>query len=363
VDNSAGRPRRVRQHLSMTTIPPGLDRLARRQLDVVSRAQLAALGIDRHMIARREASRVWRPLGPRAVVLHRGVLTREQRWWVGVLHGDLREVTGIVRPELPVVALTGLSAAEAGGLAGFETRAVHVAVEHGREVEDLDDPAVRVIVHQTRHLERSEVHPTLRPTRLRLPRAVVESASQVAIERPGRARALIAGAVQQRLVRPQDLRAFATARRTLPGRRLVLETINDAAGGAHSLPELEFLRGLRAAGLPEPARQRKLQHADGTWYLDNDFTAYLVTVEVNGLQHYEQLLREADDFQRAVLQISGRIVVDLSSYAVRHQCEQSMLLIAETLVAHGWQPSPRAVRVLAAYRDRLGWDLGTLQAS
>ena len=74
-------------------------------------------------------------------------------------------------------------------------------------------------------------------------------------------------------------------------------------------------------------------------------------------------MRVTDDFQRAVLQISGRIVVDLSSYAVRHQREQSMLLIAETLVAHGWQPSPRAVSVLAAYRDRLGWDLGTLRAS
>ncbi len=316
------------------------------------------------MVARREANRVWRPLGPRAVVLHRGVLTREQRWWVGVLHADLREVTGIERPpELPAAALTGLSAAEAGGLVGFETRVVHVAVEHGREVEDLDDPAVRVTVHQTRHLEQSEVHPTLRPARLRLPRAVVESASQVAIERPGRTRALIAAAVQQRLVRPQDLRAFAAARRTLPGRRLVLETINDAAGGAHSLPELEFLRAVRAAGLPEPSRQRKLQHADGTWYLDNDFTTYLVTVEVNGLQHYEQLLREADDFQRAVLQISGRIVVDLSSYAVRHQREQSMVLVAETLMAHGWQPSPRAVRVLATYRNRIGWNPDTLKAS
>jgi hypothetical protein len=348
----------------MTTIPPGLERLARRQVDVVSRAQLAALGVDRHMVSRREASRVWRPVGPRAVVLHRGVLTREQRWWVGVLHGDLREFTGSNRPpELPVVALAGPSAAEAGGLAGFETRAVHIAVQHGREVEDLDDPAVRVTVHQTRHLERSEVHPTLRPTRLRLPRAVVESASQVAVARPARARAVIAAAVQQRLVRPQDLRAFATGRRTLPGRRLVLETINDAAGGAHSLPELEFLRGLRAAGLPEPSRQQRLQHADGTWYLDNDFTEYLVTVEVNGLQHYEQLLREADDFQRAVLQISGRIVVDLSSYAVRHQREQSMVLIAETLMAHGWRPSTRAVRVLTLYRNRLGWDLDALKVS
>ncbi len=61
------------------------------------------------------------------------------------------------------MALTGLSAAEAGGLAGFETRVVHIAVEHGREVEDLDDPAVRVTVHQTASLGRSEVHPSCGP--------------------------------------------------------------------------------------------------------------------------------------------------------------------------------------------------------
>jgi hypothetical protein len=196
-----------------------------------------------------------------------------------------------------------------------------------------------------------------------LPRAIVESASDVAVRLPGRARALIAAAVQQRLVRPGELQTFASRRRTIPGRRLLLETIADAGGGAHSLPELEYLRGLRAAGLPLPTRQRKLQRPDGTWYLDNDFGEHLVTVEINGLQHYELLLREADDFQRAVLQISGRIVVDLSSYAVRHQIEQSMLVTAEALIAHGWRPTGRATRVLADYRAVLGWAEGALQAS
>jgi hypothetical protein len=348
----------------MTTIPPGLDLLARRQAEVVSRAQLTALGVDRHMVSRREAGRVWRPLGPRAVVLHRGVLTREQRWWVGVLHGDLRDIAGVERPDdVPVVALTSLSAAEAGGLSGFETPVGHIAITHGREVEDLDAPTVRVRVHQTRHLEKDQVHPTLAPARIRLPRAVVESASNLSIGGPNRARALIAAAVQQHLVRPQELRSFAAGRLTLPGRRLLLETIDDAAGGAHSLPELEYLRALRATGLPEPTRQRKLQRSDGTWYLDNDFSEYLVTVEVNGLQHYEQLLREADDFKRTVLQISGRIVVDLSSYAVRRQKEQSMLITAEALSAHGWQPTARASRVLAAYRSRVGWDDETLKTA
>ena len=60
----------------------------------------------------------------------------------------------------------------------------------------------------------------------------------------------------------------------------------------------------------------ELQRADGTWYLDNDFADFLVTVEVNGLQHYEQTLREADDFHRAVLQIAGAS----SSISARTRC-------------------------------------------
>jgi hypothetical protein len=126
---------------------------------------------------------------------------------------------------------------------------------------------------------------------------------------------------------------------------------------------MELLRGLRRAGLPEPRRQRKLRRADGTWYLDNDFAEFLVTVEVNGLQHYEQTLREADDFRRAVLQIGGRIVIDLSSYAVRHQLARSLLLIAETLVSRGYRPPATTARRLERLRVSAGWDATTLRAS
>ncbi|HEX7186638.1 MAG TPA: hypothetical protein VF423_00300 [Actinomycetes bacterium] len=342
----------------MTRAPDALRTTAGGQSDVLSRAQLLRLGVDRHMVDRRERSGAWRSIGPRVVVLHRGTLTTEQRWWVGVLHADLDADDGRHRS-----ALTGPSAAEAGGLAGFETPIVHVAVEHGREISDLAHPLVTVDVHQTRHLEADQVHPLLQPPRLRLPRAVVESASAVAIDRPRRARALIAAAVQQRLVRPGDLRAFTVGRRTIPGRRLLLETIADAAGGAHSLPELDFLRGLRRAGLPEPTRQMTLRRANGTWYLDNDFDEFRVTVEVNGLQHYELLQSESDDLRRAVMQVIGRIVVDVSSYAVRHQIEQCMLVTAEALIAHGYQAPKATRRTLAAYRALLGWDEWTLRAS
>lgn len=338
-----------------------VDQFAAGQSGVVNRSQLAAMGVSRHIIARRVAAGAWRELGPRVVVLHRGSLSREQRWWAGVMHAALD--LSSPRAPAPRCALSGLTAAEAGGLRGLESNEVHVVVDHGREVGDLLLPDLQVRLHQTRHLLDGETHPLLLPPRLRMPRAVIESASAVALSRPYRARAIVAAAVQQRLVRPADLREFALSRPTLPGRRLLLECCAEAEGGAHSLPEMEYLRALRRTGLPEPTRQRVLQHADGRWYLDNDFQPYLVTVEINGIQHYEQMLRERDDFRRAVLQIGGRIVVDLSTYVVRHHVEAAMVLTAEALIARGYQPDVNAARNLDRYRDALGWTPFHLRAS
>jgi hypothetical protein len=342
----------------MTRMFPGLTELARSQAGVVSRRQLMALGVEDRVVTRRDLAGLWRVVGPQVVAVHRGDLGRDARWWTAVLHAS-----EVHSADAPTAALCGLTAVEAGGVVGFETRDVHVVIEPGREVDDLHAGSLCIRVHETRLFRKDDIHPVLEPARLRLPRAVVESASDAVRRQPERARALLAAAVQQRLLRGDELRVVAAGRRTLPGRRLILETISDAQGGAHSLPEMELLRGLRRAGLPEPRRQRKLQRADGTWYLDNDFAEFLVTVEVNGLQHYEQTLREADDFRRAVLQIGGRIVVDLSSYAVRHQLARSLLLIAETLVSHGYRPPPTTARRLERLRVSAGWDATTLRAS
>jgi hypothetical protein len=83
---------------------------------------------------------------------------------------------------------------------------------------------------------------------------VIEAASTATTE--GRRRAMVAASVQQRLVRPAQLRSVVEQWLTLPHRAVILETIDDVEGGAHSLPELEWSRGLRRVGLPEPSRQR-----------------------------------------------------------------------------------------------------------
>ena len=111
--------------------------------------------------------------------------------------------------------------------------------------------------------------------------------------------------VQQRLVQPAALRRNAASRPTLPRRALILETVADVAGGSHSLPELEYLDGLRRTGLPMPVRQKVVRRQGGRYYLDADFEDYGVTVEINGAQHFEPRAREYDDVRRARLAIGG----------------------------------------------------------
>lgn len=330
----------MKEKESSRRLPSALRPLARRQDHVVTRRQLARLGFGHAGVASRTGQGVWRELGPRVVVLHSGTLTRAQARWVGVLHAG------------PGAVLVLASAAEAGGLRGFEDPHVHVAIEHGREVGDLLHPMLVVRVHQTRHV-RSDLVPLREPARQNVARAIVELASLASSD--NRTRALIAAAVQQRLIRPGALQEFIGSRPTLPKRRLIRETVSDAAGGAHSLPELDYSRALRRAGLPLPARQRKVRRPNGVWYLDNDFPTWAVTVEVNGMQHHELLASEADDVRRTALQVAGRIVVDVSSYTVRHHPALAVLRTAEALMAHGYQPTARTVAVLAAHAALEGW--------
>ena len=134
------------------------------------------------------------------------------------------------------------------------------------------------------------------------------------------------------------------------------------AGGAQSLPELEFSAALQRAGLPRPTRQRIVRREDGTYYLDNDFLPWLVTVEVNGSQHDEPLAREADDLRRQDLQMGGRLVVDISAYCVRHEEQVAVLRTAQALLSRGWRAEPRTAAVLARYAAQQGWRLRGLAA-
>lgn len=119
-------------------------------------------------------------------------------------------------------------------------------------------------------------------------------------------------------------------------RRLLLETPEDVAGGSHSLPELEWLRLLRRAGLSLPSRQVKVRRPDGTYYLHAEWTDLGVGAEINGAQHDDLLAREYDHQRHSALVASRRQTMYFSSHAVRHQGQAVTETVMRVLRAYGW---------------------------
>ena len=325
----------------------GIDLLAAAQEGVLSRDQLAHRGAGRGYVAHRVGVGRWTAVGSRVVVLGSGTLTRRQKLWVATLHAG------------PDSALGGLTALEAGGLTGFETPALHVVVPHGSDSRDLDAPqvGVRVRVRQSRRLAPALLQPARSPARLRLTEALVDAAAEASTL--DRSRLLVIAAVQQRLVRPGDLRSVVRARRRLPRRAVIEESIGDVEGGVHSLPERAWSRGLRRYGLPQPVRQERVRRADGSWFLDGDFQPWGVGVEINGVQHLLVSTAAAEEHRRNVLGIGGRLMITVASHTVRHRIGVAVVATAAALLARGWCPEEAVRRGLEQLTAEEGLDLLT----
>lgn len=311
-----------------------IELLSADQDGVLSRDQLAHRGAGRDYVAHRVATGRWTALGSRVVHLGSGALTRRQQFWVATLHAG------------PDSALAGLTALEAAGLTGYEAPVLHVVVPHGSDARNLDVPGagLRVRVRQSRRLVPAQLQPARTPARLRLPVAAVDAASQAST--PDRSRLLVIAPVQQRLVRPGDLRAEVRGRRRLPRRAVILEAIGDVEGGIHSLPERAWSRGLRQYGLPRPVRQERVRRADGSWFLDADFQPWGVGVEINGVQHLLVSTEAAEEHRRNVLGIGGRLMITVASHTVRHRIGVAVVATAAALLARGWTPDPAVRRGL-----------------
>lgn len=173
---------------------------------------------------------------------------------------------------------------------------VHVAVPEGRTVAPRrlaagPDVTVRVVPHQVRDLQRLLL-PAGHPPRLRVPPAVLHSAAWAASDRAAEWR--VAAAVQQRLVRPTDLRAQLSQMPGLRRRGLLTAVLDDVEQGAHAASELEFLRFLRRAGLPAPDRLQRPVRTNGLRYLDAWWERQRVAVELDGAHHRFVAEWEAD---------------------------------------------------------------------
>lgn len=271
---------------------------------VQSRDALRNLGVTPSEVKARVAAGRWRLCG-HAVVLHNGPLTRRQRWDAALINVG------------PRAMLTAFTAAERGGLTGWDRDQVHVLAPMGTAPVRL--PGLEVIVHRTRRWTLAAAPGVFRCQAM--PSALVMAAVTFASPRP--ACAILAAGVQQRLVSAGDLHVQLVRRATVRHRRLMLAAVADIAGGSEALSELDFVRLCRKHGLPEPIRQQVRQERSGRRrYLDATWRrkdGRLVVAEVDGALHLSPARWWEDQHRQNELALADALVLRFPSVVIRTQ--------------------------------------------
>lgn len=293
-------------------------RLGRLQALTVTRRQLYAAGVPRWLVRREISVGRWQRTGRQTVVLHNGPLAVGTRRWVAVLEGG------------PRAALAGVTALQEAGIQSLSDETIHVIVARGsRRVR-----VTGVRFHESRRWNEGDVVRTGIP-RVAAPVAAVHAALWARTDRE--ATLLLTLAVQQRKATPAELHDAAVGIRRHRRRRLMAQVIGELAGGVRSLNELDVAVAMRSRGLPEPDRQQLRRRPSGRQYLDADFDAYEITLEIDGPQHDEPAAR-LDDLVRDIgLATDGRTVVRIPMVAWRLGEGRVLDALEELFTARGWR--------------------------
>ena len=181
------------------------------------------------------------------------------------------------------------------------------------------DAPGRVEVHRVASLDQL-VHPVRRPPTVRVAVAVLLAAAWTPSDRAAEWR--VAAAVQQRLVRPSDLRRALSQFPRLHRRALVMRVLDDVELGAHAASELDFLRFLRLHRLPAPDRLQLPVRLGRLRYLDAWWERQRVGVEVDGAHHRSVKDWEADVLRSNDVLVAGRrdgsVLLRFSTGNLRH---------------------------------------------
>ncbi|KKK06614.1 hypothetical protein LQ51_07160 [Micromonospora sp. HK10] len=271
-------------------------------------------------IRHRVATGRWRQAHRGIYVTHGGPVTEAQRRWVAVLAAG------------PSAVLAGLNAAQAWGLRRYHSGAIHLLLPARHQTRSLP-PGIQV--HRTTLLPAEDVLDVGQPRRTMPARSLVDAAQWASTD--DEARAVIAAGFQQRLVGGDDLHQVLERLPRARRRRLIRATASDAAGGAHSLAELDFLRLVRRAGLPEPSRQVIRRDAAGRRrYLDVWFDLWRIHVEIDGGQHLDPRTAWVDMQRQNDLWVEGNRILRFPAWAVRNHPDRVLAQLRAALRSAGW---------------------------
>lgn len=293
------------------------------QHGIISRRQLYALGVTRWQVKGRLRAQRWQRTGRQSISVTTGPLEEQARWWVAVLE------TG------PHAALDGITALLPAGMKGVTEATLHVITP--KSSNPGQPPGTRV--HESRRFQESDVL-TNGIRRVRPAVATVHAALWAVSDR--QAALFLVAPVQQRLVRVTDVAKVLAVVRRHPRRRLLTVVLGDIADGAQSLNELDFTRALRRRCLPQPSRQVVVQLPSGRVYLDADWEAYDLALELDGSQHEEQAARVDDAFRDLETAATGRTVVRVPLLALRLDEEGFYDRLEGLLRSRGWSGDSRA---------------------
>lgn len=228
-------------------------------------------------------------------------------------------------------ALDGVSALQHRGVTTLSDTAVHVIAP--KSSNPLHPCGTHV--HESRRFSESDVQ-LIDGVRVMAPAvAAVHAALWARTDREASLFPVLV--VQQRLASPEQLSDAAAAVRRHPRRWLLLRVAAEIQGGVRSLTELDVAHAMRARGLPEPTRQSIRTSASGRQYLDCEYDAYDLTVEIDGPQHDEPVHRLADVLRDLEQVRDGSTVLRIPSPAWRLNREAVLDALEQVFRARGWR--------------------------
>jgi hypothetical protein len=241
----------------------------------------------------------------RAVVLHNAVLTvAEQRR------------AALINAGTPA-ALTAFTAAEEFGLRSWERPSIHVLVPGGTRVSRAAELDVRV--HYVGEWNAAEIL-AVRDLHRAAP-AMVLAASTFTHPRP--ACGLLAAAVQQRLVTPQQMLTAMRANSRVRHRHAMTLAMQDIAQGSEALSEIDLAQLCRRNGLPPPVRQAvRVTRLGRRRYVDAEWASRAgrrIVAEVDGALHLAPRRWWDDQLRQNELVLAGDVVLRSPTVIVRHE--------------------------------------------
>lgn len=304
-----------------------LDALAAEQSGVAATAQVEEI-IERALLRSHVRAGRWRRVCRGVVAMSNGRLDRAQQLWVAVLAAG------------PGALLAGVTAAIESGVRGLRAEPLEVLIPAGREVSTRlprlppDMPVVRI--HRTTIMPDEHRRPGS-PPRTTVARSVVDAAAWS--RSPDEARATLAAACQQRLVRPSDVLAVVDVMPKVRHRKLIRTTLADIAGGAQALSELSFIELCHRHRLPVPDLQQQRRDAHGRIrYLDASWARWRLHAEIDGAHHMEVRDWKADMVRQNEIWIAGDRLLRFPATLLRKRPAEVAAQLRQALAAAGWHP-------------------------